>query len=556
MKKLFVVLALTIAVLAQSAEEEERVDLSVLNRIKYEAFQDGKVMDTLFYLTDVNGPRLTGSPGFKSAADWTVQQLKKWGIENARLESWGTFGRSWSLRRFDAHIVQPFYSPISGYPNAWSEGITGKLKADIAYAPVFQWWEDDQRRDPSKFIQHAKDYSLKYKGKLHGKIVMTAPLRDLPRAEAAPSTRYDEKGLSTLSEAPEPFALVPFEWPITHLPEDPKVRDRFYKGLPLEVRADFWRQQQIAENTLIQFLREEGVAAVFTTSSRGIGATWYAQEAGSEKSEDPASPPSISLQREQYDRIARLIERNIPVTAEVEMEVDYPEGDVDGSNVVAEIPGEKKKDEIVMLGGHLDSWHSGTGATDNAAGCAVALEAMRILKTLNLKMDRTIRMALWSGEEQGLYGSRAYVSKHFADPMTMQLKPEHAKVSGYFNLDNGSGKIRGVYLQGNDMMRPVFEKWFEPFIDLKANTLTIQDTGGTDHLSFDAIGIPGFQFIQDELDYETLTHHSNIDVYDHAEPGDMMQASAIMAMFVYNTAMREEMLPRKPLPKALPPRKK
>jgi len=554
MKKLLVLLLLGFALFAQSAEENEKVDLSVLHSIKNEAIQNGKVMNTLFYLTDVNGPRLSGSPEFKSAADWTVQQLKKWGIDNAHLETWGRFGRSWSLKRFDAHIVQPFYCPLSGYPGAWSQGTSGKLKAEVFYAPVFQWWEDDQRRDPSKILQRSKEFAERYKGKLHGKIVMTEPLRDLPREDAPLSERYDEKGLSTLSEAPEPFALVPYEWPITHLPEDPKVRDRFYSGLPLEVRADFWRQVDIARNSLIQVFRDEGVSAIFTTS-RGVGAIWHTQEAGTEKSGDPVSPPSVSLPREQYDRIARLIQKNIPVTAEVELEVDYPEGDVDGHNVVAEIPGNKKKDEIVMLGGHLDSWHSGTGATDNAAGCAVALEAMRILKILNFKMDRTIRMALWSGEEQGLYGSRAYVSKHFADPVTMQLKPEHAKISGYFNLDNGSGKIRGVYLQGNDMMRPIFEEWFAPFIDLKANTLTIRDTGGTDHLSFDAVGIPGFQFIQDELEYETLTHHTNIDAYDHVEPGDLMQASAIMATFVYNTAMRDEMLPRKPLPKPLPPRK-
>jgi carboxypeptidase Q len=553
MKKLLIVFLIGFAILVQSAEE--KVDLSVLHRIKYEAFQNGNVMDTLFYLTDVNGPRLSGSPGFKSAADWTVQQLKKWGIDNAHLELWGKFGRSWSLRKFDAHIVQPFYAPLSGYPNAWSDGISGKLKAEIQYAPVFQWWEDDQKRDPSKILQHVKDYSQKYKGTLHGKIVMTEPLRELTRVDTPPNERYDEKGLSTLSEAEEPYALIPYEWPITHLPEDPKIRERFYAGLPLEVRADLWIQQQNAWNTLLQFFREEGIAGILITSRRSIGGDWYAMEAGSEKSTDPASPPSISLQREQYDRIARLVQKNIPVTAEIEMEVDYPQGDVDGWNVVAEIPGEKKKDEIVMLGGHLDSWHSGTGATDNGAGCAVALEAMRILKTLNLKMDRTVRMALWSGEEEGLYGSRAYVSQHFADPITMKLKPEHSKISGYFNLDNGSGKIRGIYLQGNDMMRPIVKDWFGPFNDLKAQTITIQDTGGTDHLSFDAVGIPGFQFIQDELEYSALTHHTNIDVYDHVEPGDLMQASAIMATFVYNTAMRSEMLPRKPLPKPLPPKK-
>jgi carboxypeptidase Q len=223
-------------------------------------------------------------------------------------------------------------------------------------------------------------------------------------------------------------------------------------------------------------------------------------------------------------------------------------------NVVAEIPGGKKADEVVMLGAHLDSWHAGTGATDNAAGCAVMLEAMRILKTLQLPLDRTVRLALWTGEEQGIYGSRAYVKSHFADPVTMNVLPDHAKLAAYFNVDNGTGKIRGVYLQGNDMVRPIFESWLAPFADLGARTLTIRDTDGTDHLSFDAVGLPGFQFIQDPVDYSTRTHHSELDVYDHIQPADLMQASAIVASFVHNAANRPEKLPRKPLPKPMPPR--
>jgi carboxypeptidase Q len=249
--------------------------------------------------------------------------------------------------------------------------------------------------------------------------------------------------------------------------------------------------------------------------------------------------------------LLRLIAKGIPVEIEVNLAVKLNESPK-LVNVIAEIPGIKNKEEIVMLGGHLDSWHSGTGATDNAAGCAVALEALRILKTLDLKMNRTVRLALWSGEEQGVYGSRAYVREHFADPTTMSLKPEHARLSAYFNLDNGSGKIRGIHLQGNDMIRPIFEAWLAPFKDLGATTVTIRDTGGADHLSFDAVGLPGFQFIQDPLDYETRTHHSDMDVYDRVEPGDLMQASAIMAAFVYNAATRDALLPRKPLPKALP----
>src|SRR5581483_10282585 len=237
---------------------------------------------------------------------------------------------------------------------------------------------------------------------------------------------------------------------------------------------------------------------------------------------------------------------------ELEIQAKFLDDRTDSVNVVGEIPGTRKRAEGVMIGAHLDSWHGGTGATDNAAGSAVMIEVMRILKTLNLPMDRTVRMALWGGEEQGLLGSRAYVKEHFADRETMKLRPEHAKLAGYFNYDNGTGKIRGIYLQGNDMVRPIFEAWMQPFKDLGMTTGSIRNTGGTDHQSFDAVGLPGFQFIQDPIEYNTRTHHSNMDVYDRVQPGDLMEASAIMAAFVYHAAMRDEMLPRKPLPKPQP----
>jgi carboxypeptidase Q len=252
--------------------------------------------------------------------------------------------------------------------------------------------------------------------------------------------------------------------------------------------------------------------------------------------------------------MVRLVERKIPVTVELDLQARFHDDSPDGVNVVAEIPGGRKKDEVVMLGAHLDSWHAGTGATDNAAGCAVVLEAFRILKALGVPMDRTVRLALWSGEEQALYGSRGYVKEHFGDAVSMALKPEHAKLAAYFNVDNGTGRIRGVYLQGNDMVRPIFESWLAPFHDLGAATLTIRNTGGTDHESFDSVGLPGFQFIQDPLDYGSRTHHSSLDVYDHVQPADMMQASAVLASFVYHAATRPEMLPRKPMPRPLPPR--
>ena len=306
---------------------------------------------------------------------------------------------------------------------------------------------------------------------------------------------------------------------------------------------------------LYRFLREEAVLAVFAADRRGSGGVVFAEGVRSGDPDSPVPPPVVVLAPESYARIVRLVGKNVRVRAGLDVKVKFQDTDLDAFNVVAEIPGGRKKDEIVMLGAHLDSWHGGTGATDNAAGCAVVLEAVRILKSLNLRLDRTVRVALWSGEEQGLLGSRGYVKNHFADPVTMAVKPEHARLSGYFNLDNGAGKIRGVYLQGNDAMRPVFEAWLLPFKDLGVEAISIRNTFGTDHKPFDAVGLPAFQFIQDPLDYETRTHHSDMDVADRVPPGDLMQAAVVMASCVYQAANRPALLPRKPLPPPLPPKK-
>ena len=267
---------------------------------------------------------------------------------------------------------------------------------------------------------------------------------------------------------------------------------------------------------------------------------------GSRDPKDISPPPSIAITPEQYNRIYRLSERKIPVRIEVEVRAQFHRNTENSINVIAELAGGSQKEEIVMIAAHLDSISAGLGATDNAAYCAVVLEAARILKNLNLKLNRTVRLALWGGEEEGLLGSKAYVKKHFGDPETMQLKAEHARLAAYFNLDNGTGKIRGIYLQDNDMVRPFFRFWLEPFRDLGATTLSIRRTGGTHHLSFDNVGLPGFQFIQDPVEYETRTHHSNMDVYERIQPGDLMQSSALMAAFVFQAANRAEMLPRKP----------
>lgn len=540
-----------ITVLAIPSNE---VDLMVVHKIKQEALQNGKVMDHLFYLTDVNGPRLTGSPGFLSAANWIVKEIQGWGISNSKLESWGQFGRNWSFQKLTSNMIKPAYQPLHAYPLAWSPSTNGSVKAEVVYAPLLQKSEEWMRSDPTRLLDKIKAYETKYKGQLRGKIVLVDPQREITPATNPQFKRFDEKELSEMTEAPEPFAAPVLHWPILTLPEDEQKRDEFEESLPLEIDADLWEQQQKSVDQFNALLAREGAVAVMTASRRGIGGTLYAQEGSSWHSDAPLGPPMFAMEPEQYTRMIRLIEKKIPVELEVELQVTMPDQPVEGMNVVAEIPGGKKKDEIVMIGAHLDSWHSGTGATDNAAGCAVVMEALRILKALNLTMDRTVRLALWSGEEQALYGSRGYVKKHFGDPVTMKLMPEHSKISGYFNIDNGTGKIRGVYLQGNDMMRPIFEEWFRPFKDLGVTTLTIRNTSGTDHLSFDAVGIPGFQFIQDPDDYGTRTHHSSIDVYDHAQSADLMQASAVLASVVYNTANRSEMLPRKPLPKPLPPK--
>ena len=535
-----------------TASGEENADLATIHRIKNEAFLGSRVMDQLFYLTDVNGPRLTNSPGFRAAADWSVGRLKEWGVASARLEKWGTFGRGWSLTRFSAHLKEPVYAPLPGIPKAWSAATRGAITAEVVSAPLFTPQEDADRFDLPKVTERIRKYAADQKGRLGGRIVLIEPARELTPPTEPPSERYDDKKLADLVTSPEPFAAPPLPRPLLRLDPDPKKRWRIFAAYPAEVLWEYWESVENAYDRLTAFLHDEGAAAVLSTDQRGAGGIVFAENAG-RWGKDAASPPVwVVLQPEAYYRITRLVDRKIPVKVELEVAAAFSDEATDGVNVVAEIPGAKKKEEVVMLGAHLDSWHSGTGATDNAAGCAVALEAMRILKTLNLTMDRTVRVALWSGEEQGLYGSRGYVKEHFGDPVTMALKPEHAKLAAYFNVDNGTGKIRGVYLQGNDAVRPIFESWLAPFRDLGATTLTIRDTGGTDHQSFDDLGLPGFQFIQDPLDYGSRTHHSNLDVYDHIVPADLMQASAILASFVYEAATRPDMLPRKPLPKPLP----
>ena len=506
---------------------EDKVDLFAINRIKTEAFQNSKVMENAFYLTDVYGPRLTGSPGLQAAAEWAVKRMGEWGLSGGQLEKWTPFGRGWSCTRFSAQMKEPQFAPLIGFARPWSPGTNGPLSAD-----------------PTLAVMRKDEDLAKFKGKLRGKIVLLqAPARSVPASRIL-TRRLTDVELAAEAIAPDPSSSSPFTAPIPNL---------LMPG-PSGVRPPDREAARKFRAKLNQFLVDEGVVLTLIPGYEADGGTVFATAAGSQDPKEPLPPPAVALTPEHYNRIARLLERKVPVTLEFDIRNKITEP-ADAFNVTAELPGTKPDAGLVMLGAHLDSWTGGTGATDNAAGCAVAMEAIRILKTLDFKMPRTVRIGLWTGEEQGLLGSKAYVKEHFANPEDMKLKPEHAKLSGYFNLDNGTGKIRGVYLQENDMMRPVFESWLAPFKDLGASTVTIRKTGGTDHLSFDAVGLPGFQFIQDPVEYSTRTHHSNMDLFDRLQAGDLMQASAIMASMVYMTAMRDEKLPRKALPKPTPKKK-
>jgi carboxypeptidase Q len=540
MIKKLVVLSLFAAALCA----EEKVDLAVVQRIKKEAFQNSKVMDHLFWLTDVYGPRLTGSPGFTVAANWAVKRLKEYGVEDAAIERWGKFGRSWRLTRFSISLQEPQYAPLIGFPLAWSANTNGPLLAEPVLAPL----TITDRLNVKKTEEELQKFFQEHKGKLRGKIVLLTKPKDITPGTTPPARRFSETDLAQEAQALAPEALPPFDLEKMILPEKAEERRAFFDLVPLDVQTKVWDYEDGITDKVNQFLAREGAVAAIVPSYNADAGTVFGEAAGTYKQDQPMAEPRIALTVEHYNRIARLLDKKVPVKLELEVRATSEGATGDGLNIIANIPGGSKKDEIVMLGAHFDSWIGGTGATDNGTGSAVMIEVMRILQTLHLKLDRTVRLGLWSGEEEGMFGSRAYVRENFGDPVTMQLKPAHAKLSGYFNHDNGTGKIRGVYLQENDAMRPVFEAWLAPFRDLGATTISIRNTGGTDHQSFDQVGLPGFQFIQDEVEYERITHHSNMDVYDHAVPADLMQAAALIASVVYDAANRAEMLPRKELP--------
>jgi carboxypeptidase Q len=503
-RRLFGLLAILLLFLHLAAQEN--VDLQIMQRIRQEGLENSRVMEYLSYLCDVYGPRLSESPQYRQAAEWAVNKLKELGLENAALEPWGTFGRSWELHKYYAAMTEPRYMPLIGYPQAWTPGTNGLLKGNPVLLDV----------------KKAEDLN-KFKGQIKGAIVMVGGEQELEMKFDPSATRETEEDLKKMEMAPEPGARSPYA-------------DRM---------EEFIARRRLQE-AVSKFLNDEG-AAVVLEPSHGKNGTVFVQSGGSRLENAPPVLPTVVVSVEQYNRMVRILQKKIPLAVEIEIQANFVGGDLIGSNIVAEIPGidKKLKDEVVMLGAHFDSWHSGTGATDNGAGCVVAMEAVRILQAIGLKPRRTVRIALWDAEEQGLIGSGEYVKKHFADRIKREKKADYDKLSAYFNLDNGSGKIRGIYAQGDIAAMPIFEEWLRPFHDLGAATVSVRNTGGTDHLSFDRVGLPGFQFIQDELEYDTLTHHSNMDVVDHASKGDLMQAATIMAAFVYNAAMRQEKMPRK-----------
>lgn len=510
---------------ASSLPTAEAVNWDVMSQIRNEAFHNSKVMEIEEHLTDVIGPRLTGSPNMKLANDWTRDQFTEWGLVNSHLESF-PFGRGWSNEYTEVRMVTPQASPLLAYPKAWTVGTNGVLRAPVVKAKLATQADLD-----------------KHKGQLAGKIVLNGDMREVKPQSKPALERYDDKELAELAK--------------------------------FEVEKERFTREEIAQRiafqkTLNQYLMDEKAAAVIDPSRSGEDGLVYVQGGASYEPNTPAGVPSVVMSIENYGRLSRLLDQKIPVEVEMDIRNTFYDSDPNAYNTIAEIPGtdKDKKNEIVMLGAHLDSWHAGTGATDNAAGSAVVMEAVRILQAIGVKPRRTIRIGLWSGEEQGLLGSRAYVAQHFGshqpptDPKELampswlwkedtpvNLKPDQARVSAYFNIDNGTGKIRGVYLQENEAVAPIFTAWMQPFNDLGMTTVTMRDTGGTDHESFDSIGIPGFQFIQDDIEYMTRTHHSNADTYERIQPEDMKQASVILAAYVYDAAMRDSMLPRKPLPK-------
>jgi len=507
MKRLFTLLALSFFLLTVALHaQDEKVDTEMIKKIRDEEMNRSQVAMIAHYLTDVSGARLTNSPGYRRAANWCVSEFKKWGLSNAATEPWGEFGKGWEIQKCYVALSAPYYQSFIAYPFAWSAGTNGLLSA-----PVVAITQDSAAVE-------------KMGTTLKGKTVMIIDT------------------FTSIRSAFQPYAKRFADSDLVNLKEQ-------YWGTYDEMQG--YLEMEKAKERFFALLQKKGVAAIVTKDYGGRDGSVYADIVDSYKKNNHPAVPKIILSTEDFLRVQRLLDSKIAVKLDMDIKTKFYTNDLKASNVVAEIPGTDPvlKNELVIIGGHLDSWYSGTGATDNAAGCTVMMEVMRLLKTLDVKPRRTIRIVLWGGEEQGLIGSYNYVKNHFGNPGTKELKPDQSKVSAYYNLDNGSGKVRGIFLMENEAVRPIFEKWMEPFADLGATAVKSGNTGFTDHYTFDVTGMPGFEFIQDPLEYLTRTHHSNMDVYDHLSINDLKQAATVITSFVYHTAMRDEKLPRKPLPK-------
>ena len=521
----------------------ESLDLNMYQRIRDEGLNHSHIMEFASALMDGIGPRLTGSPNLKKANEWTRDTLTKIGLENAHLEDWGEFGLGWQQLNTWARMVTPDTAVLIVQATPWSPATAGPVTGDVVFVSI----KDEKDLD-------------QYKGKLAGKVVLFGAMREVPPVDKALFDRYSDNDLAEIAEFPVTAGAG---------------------GLSPEMQARMRERQERMRliDKVAQFFYDEKVAAVIEPSrdgknGGGSGGTFF-DDNGATLGRTPyiaekrVKIPVVVAAIESYGRLFRLTQAHAPVSVEIDVDTKFTGDHEHGYNTIAEIPGTdpKLKEQVVMLGGHLDSWIAGTGATDNGAGTIVAMEAVRILKALDVKPRRTIRIALWTGEEQGIFGSKGYVTQHFGSAKLsttpeqlalpeymrravgpLEVKPEQKLISAYFNVDNGTGRIRGVYTQGNALIAPIFAQWIAPLKDLGVTTITLRNTGGTDHLSFDAVGIPGFQFIQEMLDYESRTHHSNEDVVERLQPTDLKQMATIEAIFVYNAAQRDHMMPRKPLP--------
>ena len=522
----------------------DKVDLTTLAQIKHEAYDNSHVMENLYNISEVYGPRVTNSLNHRAAAEWAMQQMKDWGLKNVHEEPW-PFGYGWQIKKFYGALEAPAYAPLIGFPLAWTPGTNGPITAEAMWAPI-----------------HSKDDFAKYHGKLKGKIVLMfdpAPLTLHTTAEAATSPSDEEiEARANSPRGPGGPGGPGGARGNGAADRDPSGRGRHGEGTweftPTSLALS---GNKALRNELNAFLAAEGPAVVLTPGYNGDVGTIFATYGGSENPKDPIPPPMVAIAAEQYNRVVRLLQHGTVPKLTFDIQVDYQKENQNAFNIVGEIPGTTKPDEVVMVGGHFDSWQGATGATDNGTGSAVALEAVRILTTLHKPMARTVRVALWGGEEEGLYGSIAYVQQHFAQRDTMKKTPEYDKLDVYFNDDDGTGRFRSVSALGNPQLGAIFKSWIEPIKDshmVGVSTGQYRPTaspGGTDSTSFSWIGLDGIGFQQDSVEYGTLTHHSNMDLYDRVQKDQVEQGAMIEAWFAYNSATRVDMLPRIPTPEPL-----